>query len=232
MTFAKIALFLLGLLEPRQAASIAANALKAPSVAPALAQICWRESRCQPVGVHRSDARWSDRVFWRGASQRWLDLRCQNQFQGNWSTRGAFGLMAAYHARHVAPCTTPEYFDVPAISAFVAGMKLIEHCDRLIHHRHPATTRWASDDSLCSFVPFAHARSPAYQIAKAQVRVLLLQVMTNPHDPPRPAVPPEPSDVRDDGDDERRRDARAFPKVEKPETRTDGTGTPTRRRQG
>lgn len=229
MTFATIALALMALFSPRQSASIAAVALKAPSVAPALAEVCWRESRCNPIGVHRGDARWSRKVFWRGATQRWLDLRCQNIWQGNWSTRGAFGLMAAYNVRHIAPCVPPHYLDVPLISALVSAIRLIEHCDRQIEHRHPATSRWAFDDRICGSVPYAHARTADYQIARAKVRAVLSGLMPRAPDPPR-----VPATLPDDGhstEDDTRRDARGLPTVEPPERRTDdATPSPKQRR--
>ncbi len=173
MIFAKIALIFLALLDPSQSAAIAANALKAPSVAPALVKICHRESRCRPVKIHSIDRAHSERVYRKAVKVGWLDPKCQPPKKGAYSTRGSFGLMFAYHAHFIAPCIPPEYFDVPIISAFAAAMKLIEHCDRSISNRHSATSRWAFNDRICRRVPRRHARSAEYQIARSTVRDLL-----------------------------------------------------------
>lgn len=227
MGFTTIALLLLGLINPRQSAELAAVALRAPSIAPALSKICWRESRCNPISVHSIDVRLSDGAYRAAIGVGWLDAACQPPKIGAYSTRGAFGLMAAFNVRHVDECMPPEYLDVPLISALTAGMKLIEHCSKRKSKRHPATSRWAFRDRVCRFVPRNHARSAAYILARAHVRELIYSLM--PNDPTRP-VEPEPLDVR--GDEGKRRDAGAFPITERPEKRSDGTVTTPARRQG
>jgi hypothetical protein len=92
-----------------------------------LKKTCRRESRCRPVKKHRVDAHLS-KVVWENAVRRgYLEPSCQPYHEG-WSTRGSFGLMAAYHVKYLpfgGYCLPAEVFDIPLVSAY-ASMKKIE----------------------------------------------------------------------------------------------------------
>ena len=93
-----------------------------------LIKTCMRESRCRPVARHKIDEHLS-KVVWKNAVKRgYLDPQCQ-PYHGGWSTRGSFGLMAAYHLKYLpfsGKCLPAEVFDIPLVSAY-ASMRKIEN---------------------------------------------------------------------------------------------------------
>lgn len=109
-----------------------------PIVRHTLRAIAWRESAFQRVGVHAIDDGWG-----RVAYQRALDRGrlCGVTIYGSsarWSTRGAFGLMAAYN---VPRCVPPEALDIPLFSAWLARRKLLRFWKR---GGISATRRWVT----------------------------------------------------------------------------------------
>jgi hypothetical protein len=125
--------------------------------AAALAMIAHRESRGLWIRRHKADERprgWEGNgdlaAHWVGA-RAWAkavlvgDLdpaRCRWHDRGDardWSTRGAFGHVAAYALKYL-PCSPPWVLDVPVVSAWVAVQRL-----RVARRRHapPALRRWA-----------------------------------------------------------------------------------------
>lgn len=97
-----------------------------------LDRTCWRESKCQRLGVHEIDA-WAGRQVYRNAVKRkWLDPeRCPFHRDRNagWSTRGPHGLMAGYNLRFVPiPCLPAAAMDVPFVSAWAAANKVHYLC--------------------------------------------------------------------------------------------------------
>jgi hypothetical protein len=139
--------------EPVEAARVATHLVGAPQLAPALEKICHRESRCQRLGPHRRDARHSEEVFRKAARAGWVDPACQPPEQ-EWSTRGAFGLMAGYNVRFIGVCVQPAALDVPFLSAWAAAEKMVAYCATPLAERHAATTRWAG--GACRFTTIAH----------------------------------------------------------------------------
>lgn len=101
----------------------------------ALHEIAWRESRKRALGRHKVDqkprgytgnglkaARRVGRRAWLRAVQKGLlDPACQPLGEpADWSTRGAWGQVAAYAVPYLPRCWPPWALDVPVISAWVA----------------------------------------------------------------------------------------------------------------
>jgi hypothetical protein len=137
---------------PETAARIAAEAHD-PRMLPELIRICHRESvgpgagECRALGVHSLDASWGRHVYRRAAAVGWVAPSCQPlEDPAEWSTRGAWGLMAAYHARMLPACSPPWLLDYPLIAADVAARKLKRHCATPPARRLPANERWGACD--------------------------------------------------------------------------------------
>jgi len=115
--------------DPKGSAVLAANFIDRPEIASGLIEICKRESRCKPIKIHAIDSWAASRVYDKQVSRGVLNPACQHKAQG-WSTRGAFGLIAAYHMHYLPsiPCVPPQVFDVPLISAIVAAKKYERIC--------------------------------------------------------------------------------------------------------
>lgn len=128
-----------------------------------LLAIGWRESRLRAVGRHKVDARprgWTGPGLtiarsvgaraWARAVQRGLlhPDQCPLHDRGEasrWSTRGAWGLVAAYSVPYLPGCWPPWALDIPVISAWVARERL----RRAARPGAPrALRRWARADSL------------------------------------------------------------------------------------
>ena len=94
-----------------------------------LRTICNRESpQCSAVGIHAGDSVWSHRVHSRAVAVGILrPATCIWHSRGNgqrWSTRGAFGMMAAYSMQYLSICAPPEVLDIPIVSAYIAAKRL------------------------------------------------------------------------------------------------------------
>ena len=124
-----IAITLLLTWHPPFAARVAAMINGRPDIVPALVGICWRESRCRPIGVHDIDAHLSARGWWGQRRLGHIDPSCQPYGRGGWGTRGAWGLSAASHWSYLPRCYRPEIFDVPLVSALVAARKYVRACE-------------------------------------------------------------------------------------------------------
>lgn len=115
--------------DPSTAAGFAAAAWGRPDIADDLRAVCYRESRCRAIGVHEIDRHLSS-IGWRGqVSLGHLDPECQPYRDGQWATRGAWGLSAASHWNYLPPCYPPEVLDIPIVSAWIAAQKYIALCD-------------------------------------------------------------------------------------------------------
>lgn len=111
------------LLSPRAASVLAPLLIGEPSIIPAMLKICERESHCQVIGVHDNDARYS-RGAWKNAVRvGWLSERCQAYHDG-WSTRGAWGTIAAYTVRHLGECKPAWILDVPMLGAIASARRM------------------------------------------------------------------------------------------------------------
>lgn len=130
-------------LDPVASAHTAAQMVGEPGMEVELLRICRRESRCKRVGVHERDERFSS-IVWRAAVRAGeVDPRCQPYRPGEWSSRGPWGLMAAYNLKWSGvPCLQPWALDVPLVSAVIAARKLKSHCETPENRRHPAIKRW------------------------------------------------------------------------------------------
>jgi hypothetical protein len=114
--------------DPRTAATFAATAQGHAFIADDLHAICFRESRCRAIGVHEIDEHLSS-IGWHGQVKLGhLDPECQPYRDGQWATRGAFGLSAASHWKYLPPCYPPEALDIPIVSAWIAARKYAKSC--------------------------------------------------------------------------------------------------------
>jgi hypothetical protein len=139
--------------SPSASAHTAAAAVGEPGMEVELLRICKRETvgpgrgECRAVSVHAIDSGHSRGVHTRAVAVGWLSPGCQPYGGGGWSTRGPWGLMAAYNLKWVGvPCLPPWVLDVPLVSATAAARKLKAHCETPKNKRHPATTRWGRCD--------------------------------------------------------------------------------------
>ncbi len=114
--------------DPRAAASFAAAAQGHAFIADDLHSICFRESRCRAIGVHKIDEHLSDRGWYGQVKLGHLNPECQPYRKGQWATRGAFGLSAASHWNYLPPCYPPEALDIPIVSAWISARKYIKMC--------------------------------------------------------------------------------------------------------
>lgn len=149
----------LATLSPRAAAHVVTPD---PTERAQLLAIGWRESRLRAVGRHKVDALprgWTGPGLtiarsvgaraWARAVQRGL-LRpdqCPLHQLGDasgWSTRGPWGLVAAYSVPYLPGCWPPWALDVPVVSAWVALQRL-----RVARgwRSTPALRRWARVES-------------------------------------------------------------------------------------
>jgi len=134
-------------LHPVPSAHLASRVVGEPGMEVELLRICRRESRCQRVGIHAVDAWASPRVYTRAVEAGWVSPGCQPYQPGEWSSRGAWGLMAAYNLKWAGvQCLPPLALDVPLVSAVIAARKLKAHCETPERRRHPAITRWGKCD--------------------------------------------------------------------------------------
>lgn len=101
--------------------------------AKALYRICRRESRCRPIGPHEVDSHLSRRARIAGLRADWLRPWCPYHVsaQYNVSTRGPFGMMYAYHVRHLPiSCVSPEVYDLPIVNTWIAAKKYRHTCTK------------------------------------------------------------------------------------------------------
>lgn len=113
------------MLSPSESAEVAG---RVGHVAPGhLRRIGWRESRLQRVGVHQGDAGLGGRA-WARSVQRgrlqpsWCPWHALGPDPSVWSTRGAWGHMAAYAVSYLG-CVPPWVLDVPLVSAWVSVLR-------------------------------------------------------------------------------------------------------------
>ena len=114
--------FIMSLQSPIHAAHFVASMIGHPELVEPLLRICGRESRgskCGPmVGVHRGDARFSASAYRNAVKSGHVDPECQPYRDGQWSTRGSWGLMSAYNIHRLGvACLPPEILDIPLFSA-------------------------------------------------------------------------------------------------------------------
>jgi hypothetical protein len=134
-------------LDPVASAHTAAQMVGEPGMEVELLRICHRESRCKRVGVHAVDEWASPRVYERAVAAGWVSPGCQPYRPRAWSSRGPWGLMAAYNLKWAGvPCLQPWVLDFPLVSAVIAARKLKAHCETSEKRRHPAIKRWARCD--------------------------------------------------------------------------------------
>lgn len=133
-----LTLILAAVLDPRVASLVGATIAGHPTFAADLLRICERESHCTLVGVHAIDSGRS-RAAWSGAvAVGWLDPSCQPHRPRAWSTRGAWGTMAAYTVHHLGTCVPAWALDVPLVAAIAATRRA--HHDRC--NTAPSCRRW------------------------------------------------------------------------------------------
>jgi hypothetical protein len=129
-------LLLLLFLGPREAVPVVTERTAERE---ALLSIAWRESRRNAIGRHKVDAvprgwtgnglraarRVGRRAWVRAVQRGLLDPTCQPLGEpSNWSTRGAWGHVAAYAVPYLPACWPPWSLDVPVVSAWVAVKRL------------------------------------------------------------------------------------------------------------
>lgn len=114
--------------DPYQATLFATSIQGRSDLADDLHAICYRESRCRAIQVHEIDRHLS-RNGWVGQVRLGhLNPKCQPYEDGQWATRGAFGLSAASHWAYLFPCYPPQILDIPLVSALVAVAKYEKQC--------------------------------------------------------------------------------------------------------
>ncbi len=113
---------------PFPAAKFAAAAFDVPTRD--LVRIAMRESQGRRIGVHFPD-RWASKTVCIQARNRDLVPHdaCRDHL-GGWSTRGAFGLMAAYNLKWVGLDRWPWVLDIPLVSAIAAARRYRALCPR------------------------------------------------------------------------------------------------------
>ena len=118
-----------------------------------LLRICHRESvgpgsgECRPVGVHAIDVWASPTAYQKAVDVGWLDPECQPYVPGEWSSRGSWGLLAAFQLKWVGvKCAQPWWLDIPLVSAWAAARKLRAHCETPPGSRDASTRRWGRCD--------------------------------------------------------------------------------------
>lgn len=121
-------------LEPLEAARYAAK-LEGPGyirLTARLRSVCWRESRCSRIGLHKRDLHAADLMYKKAAKVKWLPGCHQGKDPSRFGVRGAWGLSVSYNVRYTPlPCDTePEAFDIPVLSALVAARKMMK-ADRM-----------------------------------------------------------------------------------------------------
>jgi hypothetical protein len=125
-------------LDPRAASHAAAALVGEPELGSVLERICDRESDCEAVSVHRLDSRWSSWAWRTAVGSGRLDPTCQPLHAG-WSTRGAWGTMAAFTVVHLGvPCAPAWLVDVPLLGAIAAARRALDPDCR----RYAACRRW------------------------------------------------------------------------------------------
>jgi hypothetical protein len=92
-------------------------------------RICKRESWCGaygPVTVHERDGWAGKNAYTRSVRKGLLDPEecpdhsLENHLYSDFSTRGGFGQIFAYHGWRLGWCTAPEAFDDPKLAAYAA----------------------------------------------------------------------------------------------------------------
>lgn len=125
-------------LGPREAVMVATQD---PAERRDLLAIGWRETRLQRAGVHKVDlvprgwdgpgrtitqavgARAWARAAQAGALRPWCPWHDRGD-PSQWSTRGSWGLVAAYSVPYLPGCWPTWSLDVPLVSAWVAVQRL------------------------------------------------------------------------------------------------------------
>jgi hypothetical protein len=116
------------MLRVRLATWVVCLVLGEPDLVKPLLEICERESRCQPIGVHNVDAHLSWRGYHGQVGLGHLDPDCQPYEPRGWATRGPWGLSAASHWEYLPRCYSPAALDVPIVSAWVAARAYQRRC--------------------------------------------------------------------------------------------------------
>lgn len=117
--------------DPVGSSLLGAALVGAPELGPELVHICRRESHCRPVRAHEIDA-WAGPLMKRKALKvGWLDESCvfHHGTPERFSTRGIYGLSAAYSLRFLDACLPPEVLDVPLVSAIAAARRAQHQCE-------------------------------------------------------------------------------------------------------
>lgn len=127
-----LAIVLAGSSDVEVSADIAAAIYGRPEYSKILKKICYRESRCLPIGEHAIDSRYHRRLS-SVASKKygWLKSCQSNYLNSYWSTSGPYGLMRAYHFKYFGErCIDPRWMDYPLVAAILAMEKLSRSCGR------------------------------------------------------------------------------------------------------
>lgn len=97
-----------------------ANLAGAPWAAEELHRVGYAESRNKALGVHKGPNA-PGRVFYFAAQRAGWLTDCNPRAPEEWGPRGTYGLVAAYHVRHLGECVAPEALDIPLVSAYLAA---------------------------------------------------------------------------------------------------------------
>lgn len=92
-----------------------------PWAAHELHKVAHAESRNTVQAEHAGLNRRGRDFHRRALAVGWL-APCQDYDPDAWGVRGTYGLVAAYHVRHLGACVRPEAVDVPLIGAYLAAL--------------------------------------------------------------------------------------------------------------
>lgn len=117
-------LFVLSLLDSPPSREVSANAARQagiPWAAEELHRVALAESKNTRQGRHEGPNRRGRDFFDRAVAVGWLEI-CQQHDPDAWGVRGTYGLVAAYHVRHLGPCAEARAVDVPIVGAYLAAL--------------------------------------------------------------------------------------------------------------
>ena len=126
---ALLALPLLAAPPSPEVSAAGARNVGAPWAARELVRVCDRESRHRAIGEHRGLNMSGRRFYLRAVAVGWLNPCQETDDLGErdaWGVRGPYGLVAAYHVRHLGDCVRAEAVDVPIIAATLAARAWVE----------------------------------------------------------------------------------------------------------
>jgi len=117
---ALLALPLLAAPPSPEVSAAGARNVGAPWAAEELHRVSFHESRHSRIGLHGGLNRGGADFYRRAVRVGWL-APCQQHDPETWGVRGPYGLVAAYHVRHLGECAEASAVDIPIVAATLAA---------------------------------------------------------------------------------------------------------------